>query len=377
MQFRLSTLLWLFVVVWSSMAMVSALGDDPYLPVWIGSMVVWMFAGVTLYFGFAAARRWIASFFKQPEPSPIVSDPLPPLFLWLVAVGCAAYLLAMGCTDPREPMRRASSANKLKCLGLALHWYAQDHGGCFPPAYVADKTGKRMHSWRALILPHVSEGPTPPPKYRASEAWDGPTNKKSLNQAPRDYLAPEEMQSPPATSPNNTSYVAVIGADAAWRGDAPVRLGDLHGQLSKTVLLIEVANSGIAWTEPRDVSWADAPKLLTASPGTMAVRIRRIPSGIFFQGPPESVLVLLADGSIGQLSGEQLTPAGLQTALTVGGYVAHDLRPPGWGPNWRNCCTLLVWTASIYVLLRRLAANTTLTPAGQGSAPRISTDEHR
>ena len=148
MQFRLSTLLWLFVVVWSSMAMTSALVDDPYLPVWIGSAMVWPFAGVTLYYGLAAARRWIVSLFKRSQQPTVVSDPLPGLFLWLVAVGCVAYLLAFGATDPRVLTARAASVCNLKCLGLALHAYAQDHGGCLPPAYVADKNGNPMHSWR-------------------------------------------------------------------------------------------------------------------------------------------------------------------------------------------------------------------------------------
>jgi hypothetical protein len=377
MQFRLSTLLWLFVVLWSSMAMVSALSDDPYLPVWIGTLAVWMFGGVTLYYGLAAARRWIASLIRRPRQPAVAFDPLPPLFLWLVAVGCVTYLLAVGCTDPRVLARRAASANNLKSLGAALHDYAQDHGGCLPPAYAADKNGKSMHGWRTQILPYVHDGSARLPKYSFSEAWNGPKNSKVLNQAPRPYIAPEDWQPTPMTSPNNAGYVAVLGPNAAWRGDRSVKLGAIRNQLDKTVLLIEVADSGIVWTEPRDVSWNDAPKLLDASPRAISLRKRRAPSGFFFQASPESVLVLLANGSIGQLSGAQLTPDGLKAALIVGGYAANDSGMSGRRLNWPNCCTLLVWTGSIYVLLRRLVCNFPLTIKGQGRGPLANLDNHR
>ena len=46
---------------------------------------------------------------------------------------------------------------KMKQLGLAVHNYAQQYR-CFPPAYIADKNGKPMHSWRVLILPYLDQG---------------------------------------------------------------------------------------------------------------------------------------------------------------------------------------------------------------------------
>ena len=44
--------------------------------------------------------------------------------------------------------------NNLRKSRLALHNYHQANG-CFPPAYIADKNGKPMHSWRVLILPYM------------------------------------------------------------------------------------------------------------------------------------------------------------------------------------------------------------------------------
>ena len=37
-----------------------------------------------------------------------------------------------------------------------MHNYHDEHGS-FPPAYIADASGKPMHSWRVLILPYLDE----------------------------------------------------------------------------------------------------------------------------------------------------------------------------------------------------------------------------
>jgi hypothetical protein len=376
MQFRLSTLLWLFVVLWTSMAMASALIDDPYTVPWIAVAIGWVFGGVMLCLGVAVAGRKIASLLGRPVQSSGVSNPLPEVFLSIVAVGCLAYLVILGGYNPGELRRRGGSANNLKGLGIALHCYGQDHG-CLPPAHVVDKKGKPMHSWRSMILPYVEGDPAFLAKYSFGEAWNGPNNKKLLTQAPRMYVAPEDWQRPPQPLPSNASYVAIVGRKGAWRGDKALSFDDMRKPLSQTVWLIEVANSNIAWTEPRDVSWDDVPKLLNPSRGAIGLRRRRTPSGFFFREPPESVPVLLADGSAHYLSGSQLTPEGLQTALAVGGFVEEQGQSLGLRLNWRNCCTLLVWTASIYLLLRRTVRNNVAAAMTTGQGQRQVTPDRR
>ena len=49
--------------------------------------------------------------------------------------------------------------------------------GCFPPAYVADRDGKPMHSWRVLILPFLEQRELYN-AYNFAEPWDGPNNRK-------------------------------------------------------------------------------------------------------------------------------------------------------------------------------------------------------
>ena len=140
--------------------------------------------------------------------------------------------------------------NNLKQIALALHSYDQANGS-FPPAYIADKNGKRMHSWRVIILPYLDEM-TLYKSYNFKEPWDGPNNKKLLSSRPRVYSCPID-RCPAGETP--TSYLAVVGTNAAWAGEKPRTLGaNFPAGLSNTIMVVEVADSGIAWTEPRDLS---------------------------------------------------------------------------------------------------------------------------
>lgn len=45
-------------------------------------------------------------------------------------------------------------ANQVQQIGLAIFNYAQVYR-CLPPAYTTDRSGRRLHSWRTLILPYL------------------------------------------------------------------------------------------------------------------------------------------------------------------------------------------------------------------------------
>ena len=81
--------------------------------------------------------------------------------------------------------------NNLKQIAMALQCYHQANG-CFPPAYIADKTGKPMHSWRVLILPYLDRDDLYK-AYNFTEPWDGPNNKKLATSRP-DLCLPEHRR---------------------------------------------------------------------------------------------------------------------------------------------------------------------------------------
>ena len=112
MQFRLRTLLGLFVVLWSSLAVFDLWG-------------ILVFVAVVCL-AICIARSWWA----------------------LIGLLCLLVLVpflfsAWSCA--RENGRRAQCNNNLRNLALALHEYCELNGS-LPPAYVADKNGRPMHS---------------------------------------------------------------------------------------------------------------------------------------------------------------------------------------------------------------------------------------
>ncbi|MFH1923215.1 MAG: DUF1559 domain-containing protein, partial [Planctomycetota bacterium] len=151
-------------------------------------------------------------------------------------------LLPVPGGGPAPP--RSACANNLKQIGLALHNYHDDHG-CFPPAYIADEDGRPMHSWRVLILPYMEQGPLYD-QYRFDEPWDGPNNRQLANIPVRYYACPRPGKQPSTT----TNYVAIVGPDTAWPESNTTTVGDFTDGTSNTLLVVEVANSGIHWMEP-------------------------------------------------------------------------------------------------------------------------------
>ena len=93
--------------------------------------------------------------------------------------------------------------------------------GCFPPAYVADRDGKPMHSWRVLILPFLEQQELYN-AYNFAEPWNGPNNRKLAGRVGNIYLR-SGLESDQI---HTTSFVAVVGPQTMWRGstaDEPQR----------------------------------------------------------------------------------------------------------------------------------------------------------
>jgi len=68
---------------------------------------------------------------------------------------CDDRASAPGDTERRWRRGKSRSLSKQPTTdGLALFNYHDDYGS-YPPAYIADESGRPMHSWRVLILPYL------------------------------------------------------------------------------------------------------------------------------------------------------------------------------------------------------------------------------
>jgi hypothetical protein len=155
-----------------------------------------------------------------------------------------------------EASRRSQCKQNLKQIGLALHVYHHEYG-CFPPAYAADAAGHPIHSWRVLILPYLDdECQELHAKYKFSEPWDGPSNRKLLDQRPAVFTCPTRL----AAGRQSTAYAAIFGPQCVFRGADPVSLKEITDISSDTMLIADVTEVEIPWTKPEDIDIAQHPK---------------------------------------------------------------------------------------------------------------------
>jgi prepilin-type processing-associated H-X9-DG protein len=169
-------------------------------------------------------------------------------------------LVAGAVRSARHAAKTASCNCHLKQLGIALQNY-HDTYKCYPPAYIADANGKPMHSWRVLILPFMCEKECYD-KYRFDEPWNGPHNRELANE-----FGSHIYRCPAADGyPSETSYVAVVGPETGWPAPNCSSVPDFTDGTSDTIAMVEVANSGIHWMEPRDLTFEEASEGISASP---------------------------------------------------------------------------------------------------------------
>jgi prepilin-type processing-associated H-X9-DG protein len=174
-----------------------------------------------------------------------------------VVVICGGVLLALllpAVQQAREAARRTQCKSNLKQIGLALHNYHETNG-CFPPAYIADASGKPMHSWRVMILPYLGESVLYS-QYKFSEPWDGPNNSLLLARMPSVFACPSHGSVPGGTT---TAYAGVFGDQCVFRGSEPVRFSDIIDGMSMTVTVGEASLANIPWMKPDDVDIAKHP----------------------------------------------------------------------------------------------------------------------
>ncbi len=218
-----------------------------------------------------------------------------------VVLTLVLFCLLIPAIDGGPPHPRSQCANNLKQIGLALHNY-HDHYRCFPPAYIADENGRPMHSWRVLILPFIEQEPLYE-LYRFDEPWDGPNNRKLAEWALPVFNCPSNAKEPSTA----TNYLAVVGPSTAWPGGKSTTWQDFADGTSNTLLVVEVADSGVHWMEPRDLHVVQMAPTVNSETG----------QGIS-SAHPGGANVLFVDGATHFLS-ETISPEELRALLTIAG----------------------------------------------------------
>jgi hypothetical protein len=193
-----------------------------------------------------------------------VTKPRLPWSMLRALVALIALVLVVVVVVCRPALRERDRAN---CAGLhmtpilfAIAEYSHAHGS-LPPAYISDKKGRPMHSWRVLILPYLGYGNLYE-RYNFKEPWDSPSNHLLAKEMPREYRCPASS----GQSDTATNYVAVIGSSTPWPGERAVRNDEFEVDETATPLLVEIAESDIDWMSPRDMAFEQAIKGVNVDP---------------------------------------------------------------------------------------------------------------
>ncbi len=193
--------------------------------------------------------------------------------------------------------------NNLKQFGIALHNYI----GAFhavPPPFVVDERGRRIHSWRAVLLPYFEDEGLRG-LYNEKKAWNENDPLVIATPIPI-FRCPQSEQLDLPHS--NTSYVAVVGPDTAWRDGKALDIDEITDGLDNTIAVVEIAAPGVPWADPRDLTFEEALR---------GINQVEAPNGI--SGPHAGgVNVLFFDGHVEFLSND-ISPERLRALLTANG----------------------------------------------------------
>ena len=150
-----------------------------------------------------------------------------------------------------EAVERTTCVDRMHRITLAMLRYECEHGA-LPPAYMADATGKPLHSWRVALLPYLGQQELYD-KIRLEEPWDSEFNRQFHEHAVPFYQCPSAK-----LGAGKTTYSVVVGPDVPFEGSEGKKLADFGPQSPQMILLVEQADPG-CWMDPRyDVPQAAA-----------------------------------------------------------------------------------------------------------------------
>lgn len=251
--------------------------------------------------------------------------------------------------------RSEACCANLKQIGIALQAYHARYE-CFPPAYVVDAKGQKLHSWRVLLLPFLGHDDLYS-KYRLDEPWNSPHNIQLANAIPREFVCPCASNS----SQGETHYLAVVDRATAWPEQYSACMSDIfdHFYGWPTVQVMEVFNRpGICWLEPRDLSLDEACEMAASGISTGHGWIRSVdtdgellrmgyqPEGFFTTltingGAPLARVTWPPDSPSAKRDFAEPRPATQLRRTDVLPYTAGEVRP---GYNYVYCCSFqLAW----------------------------------
>ncbi|NLE37589.1 MAG: DUF1559 domain-containing protein, partial [Pirellulaceae bacterium] len=203
--------------------------------------------------------------------------------------------LLVGLSGLRRNATRQHRLNVLNQLGLALTTFDAVYDR-LPPAARLDESGEPLSSWRFQMCPYL-ESFMQDVDY--DKPWDDPVNHEIATHFA--WLFHDSARGERPTRFHATLMV-VTGPGTPFDGQKECRLADLDPD---TILVVEVADSGVHWMEPGDLS------------------IDSLPASLVKGIDGDGLCVLFADGSAWFL-GNEVSLEDLKKFLTIDGAKQYD-----------------------------------------------------
>jgi Protein of unknown function (DUF1559) len=205
---------------------------------------------------------------------------VPFVLLWLF------FLYNRHIVIVRDANARAQMMNSGKQIGLAAHWYYDDHKRL--PSNLVDAEGIPLLSWRVDILPYIEHGPLHK-EFNLAQPWDSPANVRLIEKMPAVY--PNVW----ANEPGKTHWQGFAGPGTAFEPGAKLRLAsDFPDGTSFTILCV-LAQESVTWTKPEDLPYG--PDLPLPPLGQPWPQKGIWPFCCYVDGPPR-FLACMADGTV-------------------------------------------------------------------------------
>ena len=245
------------------------------------------------------------------------------LLEFLVAISILSILiafLAVAVGRVRNKAECTSCHQNIRSVGLATLDFESSIGN-LPLAVELGIDEKAWHSWRTRIEWRLEASPT---YYDFKQPWNSNKNLRLVNGTPINvhlrgrpskpiafetahprYMCSANEKS--ALNKSQVSYLAIVGEETAFPPDRGAKLSEFTDGTSNTILFVESLNSGIKWTEPRDLEFA-----------TMSFKINDRTKPSISSRHPGGANAVFADGTVSFIT-EAITTEELKALITKAG----------------------------------------------------------
>lgn len=259
-------------------------------------------------------------------PTPVRSQLFSALFILLGACLLLGAIAAVGlklAAPAVVALKKSAAVNEtqvnLQRIVAALRAYESQYGS-LPPPYTVDSQGKRLHSWRTLILPFLGEHGIYS-QIKLNEPWDSTDNIRLASQIPSVYTCSID---PSAKALGETSYVVIVGPRTAFRDPTlnadektkdleKIKLSEISDGVESTLLVAEYHGSGICWLEPKDLNFGRMSFNVNEDRSNTEMRSKH--DGAVFGARASGKTIRMSEGS---------SSADIRAMLTIDGEEAID-----------------------------------------------------